>query len=231
MALLRARWLAVLCTLASFLTGCGGSLSETIRYQLTFNVDVDGKLVSGSGVIQVKQSDTRGLFGSMGGFGNEVSGEAVVVDLGAHGTLFALLHGPKAGFGDLGGPAWMLFHAFADLLKSEIDPLPRVRLLREQRPRRVLHVDEIPMLVHFRDLDDPESVEQIDPGNLAATFGFGVVLREAVIEVTEDPLTADIETKLPWLKTMRTQLDGDQYHSRNTLANELNALDFYRGNL
>lgn len=230
MALLRVRWLAALWILASILTGCGGSLSETIRYRLTINVEVDGKLVSGSGVIQVKQSDTRGLFGSMGGFGNEVSGKAVVVDLGPHGTLFALLRGPKAGYGDLGGPAWMLLHAFADLLKSETDPLPRVRLLREQRPRRVLKVDEIPMLVEFRDLDDPKSVEQIDPRNLAATFGSGVVLRDAVIEVTEDPLTTGIEVKLPWLTTMRTQLDGDKYHSRNTLANELSARDFYRNN-
>ncbi|WP_453945094.1 hypothetical protein [Bradyrhizobium sp. USDA 372] len=170
----------------------------------------------------------RPIFGSMGGAGNDVSGEAVVVDLGPHGTLFALLHGPKAGFGDLGDPAGMLFRAFDDLTKGEIDPLPKVRLLRELRPRRVLHLDYIPMLVRFRDLDDPKSVEQIDPGNLAATFGSGVSLRDVVIEVTQDPLTAGIEAKLPWLKTMKTHLDGNQYHSRNTLANELTARDFYR---
>ncbi|MCS3725869.1 hypothetical protein [Bradyrhizobium betae] len=227
MAPLLAKRLAALCVLVSALTGCG-SLSETIRYRLTINVEVDGKLVSGSGVVQVKQSDTRGLFGSMGGFGNEVSGEAVVVDLGLHGTLFALLHGPKAGYGDLGGPAWMLFHAFADLIKSETDPLPQVRLLREQHAHRVLKVDEVPMLVRFRDLDDPKSVEQIDPRNLAATFGSGVSLRDVAIEVTQDPLTAGIQAKLPWLKAMKTHLDGDQYHSRNTLANELTARDFYR---
>lgn len=230
MALRRVRWLTGLLILGSLLTGCG-SLSETIRYRLTINVEVDGKLVSGSGVIQVKQADTRGLFGSMGGFGNEVSGEAIVVDLGPHGVLFALLHGPKAGYGDLGGPAWMLFHAFADLLKIETDPLPQMRLLREHHPRRVLEVDEIPMLVKFRDLDDPKSVEQIEPGNLAATFGSGIALRDAVIEVTEAPLTTGIEVKLPWLKTMKTHLDGDQYHSRSTLANELSARDFHRDNL
>jgi len=229
MALLRARWPAALWILGSILTGCG-SLSETIRYRLTINVEVDGKVVSGSGVIQVKQSDTRGLFGSIGGFGNEVSGDAVVVDLGTHGALFALLRGPKAGYGDLGGPAWMLFDAFADLLKSETDPLPRVRLLREQHPRRVLRFDQIPMLVKFRDLNDPKSVEQIDPRNLGAAFASGVVLRDALIEVTEDPLTTGIEVKLPWLKTMKAHLDGDQYHSRNTLANELSARDFYRSN-
>ena len=227
MALLLAKRLAALCILVSALTGCG-SLSETVRYRLTINVDVDGRLVSGSGVIQVKQSDMRPIFGSMGGAGSEISGEAVMVDLGSHGTLFALLHGPKAGSGDLGGPAWMLFHVFADLLKGEIDPLPKVRLLRERRPRRVLLLDYIPMLVRFRELDDPKSVEQVDPRNLAAAFGSGVELRDAVIEVTADPVTVGVEAKLPWLKTMKTQIDGDRLYSGATLANELNAYDFHR---
>ena len=229
MALLFVRRLAALCIFVGALTGCG-SLSETIRYRLTVNVNVDGRLVSGSGVIQVKQSDMRPIFGSMGGAGAEVSGEAVVVDLGAHGVFFALLHGPKPGFGDLGGPAWMLFHAFDDLLKGEIDSLPKVQLLKERRPSRVLHIDYIPMLVRFRDLNDPTSIEQIDPRNLAGTFGSGVSLRDVVIERTEEPVTSGVEAKLPWLKTMKTHLDGERLHHLNTLANELIARDFHRDN-
>lgn len=218
------------CALRSggILIGCGGSFSETIRYRLTFNVDIDGRLVSGSGVIQVKQSDTRALFGPMGGFGNEVIGEAVTVDLGSNGRFFALLRGPKVGLGSVGVPAWLLFHAFADLLKREADPLPQVRLLKEQRPRRVLHADEIPMLVRFRNLDEPKSVEQVDPTNLAGKFGSGILLRDAVIEVTDDPVTVGIEAKLPWLTSMKTQLDGERLYSGATLANELNAYDFVR---
>ncbi|TFV37995.1 hypothetical protein E4K66_16295 [Bradyrhizobium frederickii] len=228
MALLLAKRLAALCVLMSALTGCG-SLSETIRYRLTVNVDVDGRLVSGSGVIQVKQSDMRPVFGSMGGAGSEISGEAVMVDLGPRGTLFALLRGPKTGFGDLGGPAWMLFHVFADLLKGEIDPLPKVRLLVERRPHRVLPLDVIPMLVHFRDPNDPKSVVQVDPANLRATFDADVALREVTIEVTDDPITRAVETKLPWLKTIQGQLDGSRLHTGGSFANELNAYDFYRG--
>ncbi|MBR1172833.1 hypothetical protein JQ617_02600 [Bradyrhizobium sp. KB893862 SZCCT0404] len=228
MDLSRARWLAVLCLLGIILTACGGSFSETIRYRLTFNVDVDGSLVSGSGVIQVKQSDMRALFGSMGGTGSEVNGEAVIVNLGPRGTLFALLRGQSVGFRTLGGPAWLLFHAFADVHKREAEPLPKVQLLKEQRPRRVLRVDEIPMLVHFRDLDDPKSVEQVEPANLAAAFGPGVALREAVIEVTDDPVTVGIENKLPWLKKLNGQLDGDRLHHGATLSNDLNRYDFYQ---
>ncbi|MGY8711994.1 hypothetical protein RAD16_40215 [Bradyrhizobium sp. 18BD] len=97
MVLLRARWLVLLGIFVSILTGCGGSLSEAIRYHRTINVEVDGTRADGSGVIQVKQSDTRSLFGSMGGFGNEVRGEAVAVDLGRHGTLFRAYAWAKAG--------------------------------------------------------------------------------------------------------------------------------------
>lgn len=218
----------MLCLLGSILTACGGSFSETIRYRLTFNVDVDGSLVSGSGVIQVKQSDTRALFGSMGGAGSEVNGEAVIIDLRPHGTLFALLRGPSLGFDSVRGPASLLLHAFADVHKRETDPLPKVQLLKEQRPRRVLHVNEIPMLVYFRDLNDPKSVEQVEPINLAAVFGPGVVLRDAVIEVTDDPVTVGIEKKLSWLKKLNGQLDGDRLHHGATLSNDLNRYDFYQ---
>lgn len=230
MALLLARQLAALCILASILTGCSGSLSETIRYRLTVNVEVDGKLLSDSGVLQVKQSDTTPILGSMGGAGNEVTGEAVAIDLGSKGILFALLRGPQTGFGgsDRGAPAWLLFHTFANLSKSETGPLSKVRLLRDLRPRKVLDIDEIPMLVHFRDLNDPKSVVQDDPTDLGATLGAGVALREVVIEVTDESITTGIEAKLAWLKTIEGQLDGSRLHTGASFPNELNAYDFTR---
>lgn len=123
----------------------------------------------------------------------------------------------------------MLFHVFADLLKGEIDPLPKVRLLRERRPHRVLQLDVIPMLVHFSDLNDPKSVVQVDPTDLGASFGTGVVLRDVIIEVTEEPITTGIVARLPWLKTIEGQLDGSRLHTGATFANELNKYDFYRG--
>lgn len=123
----------------------------------------------------------------------------------------------------------MLFHVFADLLKGEIDPLPKVRLLIERRPYRVLQLDDIPMLVHFSDPNDPKSVVQVDPANLQATFGAEVVLRDVTIEVTEDPISRAVETKLPWLKTIQGQLDGSHLYTGGSFANELNAYDFYRG--
>jgi hypothetical protein len=68
-------------------------------------------------------------------------------------------------------------------------------------------------------------IPQAYPRRLGPKLSF-----EVVTEVTDDPVTAGIETKLPWLNTMKTEPHGDQYHPRNTLAKELNGRDFYRLN-
>jgi hypothetical protein len=63
--------------------------SATVRYRLTWEADVDGKTVTGSGVIQVMRQDTTAIE-ALGGYGAVIKGEAVVLDLGSRGQLFAL---------------------------------------------------------------------------------------------------------------------------------------------
>ena len=67
------------------LTSCGYSL-PTYRYRMTVEVETPEGLRSGSTVIEVKNGS-----GPTGGVGSSVRGEAVAVDLGARGILFALL--------------------------------------------------------------------------------------------------------------------------------------------
>jgi hypothetical protein len=84
------------------------------------------------------------------------------------------------------------------------------------------------MLVDFRELSDPKSVEQIDPANFAAAFGSGVSLRRATIEVTNDPVTTGIEARLPWLSALKggSSLDGSRFSSNNQLKSNLGYLSF-----
>jgi hypothetical protein len=201
---------------------------ETIRYRLTLEADVDGKLVTGSAVIQVTQYDTTAVFRNIGGAGTEVTGEAVVLDLGNRGAVFALLRGPKSGLPSEGTPGALLFKAYADAFGAESAPLARMKILQRERPRRDIPLSLIPMLVRFRNLNDPKSVEQVDPANLAGAFGSGVSLRKVTIEITDDRATDGIETKLPWLSTINTQLDGNRLHTGKTLANDLNSTDLVR---
>jgi hypothetical protein len=56
-----------------------------------------------------------------------------------------------------------------------------------------------PMLVTFGDLDDPTSVEEVDPDDLAATFGGDVSLKRITVRITDGPVTGGIEERLAWL--------------------------------
>jgi hypothetical protein len=44
-----------------------------------------------------------------------------------------------------------------------------------------------PIMVRFRDTRDPASVEQVNPDDLATSFGPGVRLRRITVQLTDDP--------------------------------------------
>jgi hypothetical protein len=53
-------------------------------------------------------------------------------------------------------------------------------------------------------------------------LGPGVSWNEITLESTDEPITAGIKVKLPWLPAYYgLTLDGDRYHNKNTLANSL----------
>ena len=52
-------------------------------------------------------------------------------------------------------------------------------------------------------MDDRKTIEDVDPNNLQASYGTGVKLLRASIEMTDDPVTSGaIETRLPWLRPL-----------------------------
>lgn len=86
-----------------------------------------------------------------------------------------------------------------------------------------------PMLVTFSDLGDPASVERVDPDDLAASFGDGVRLKRVTVQMTDDPVTTGITTRLPWLITFWPgMLNGDRFEDfrKEELAAHVSAGDF-----
>lgn len=54
-------------------------------------------------------------------------------------------------------------------------------------------------MVTFTDITDPTTVNQVDPTNLAATFGPGVSLKRITLQITDEPVTeGKIESVLGW---------------------------------
>lgn len=199
--------------------------SVAVRYRLTLNAEVDGKPVSGSSVVQVLY-ETGFQFATESAATIRVEGEAVVLDLAERGMLFALL---KAGQDERSIPQTIVFRAFN--FPGGALPLPAsdgIRQLARLSGKVNLPLANLPLLVRFRDLNDPLTVERVDPQNLEAAFGPGVKLTGATLEIVaanswplrvfgflSEPITRGIEAKLGWLR----QLKGGYLHGGSTSRN------------
>lgn len=204
---------------AGFIWWCWSYPSTWIEYRLTLEVDTPEGPRSGSGVWMVTSFLEPPLFGSKGGASN-LDGEAIPVDLGDRGTLFVLL----ASRGEDGLPrGWTTLRTLINHFAPEAITF-RSNYLRNRTLSRVtgtadLATQEIPYLVRFRDINDPTSVEAVDPNDLAKSFGQGVSLKRANIEILsagrsflrwigidvrdKTLLSAGIEKRLHWLRPAR----------------------------
>ena len=188
----------------------------SMRYKLTYVVEVNGEERTGSGVIQLRSEDTTRFPWPGVGYGFSAKGEAVVVDLGDGRYLFSLLN----------NAATLPFKPFIAYYEGDGSPVDVVRALKAERPSIELTTDQLPMLVTFRDINDPTSVREVDPDNLAATLGPGVRLESVTLEITDEPVSERrMEEALSWLcnyKERRVRLNGQKGPiSDNRLSNNL----------
>jgi hypothetical protein len=164
---------------------------ETLRYQMTVEVATPEGVRTGSAVREVRYQGRSSFPFGESRPSAELTGEAVSVELPGGRMLFALL---KSGRGEIDYAK--LIPGRAELAEAagavELWPsAPEVTALKGSDP--------LPLLVTFRDLGDPKSVERVDPADLAATWGAGYELRRIAIQRTGDPVTMGIERLLPWL--------------------------------
>lgn len=200
--------------------------SVTHRYRLTLEAEVDGQPKAGSGVIEVSYQKHM----SIGAVGRDVTprfrGEAVALDLGSRGTLFALL---KAGSDSRSGPESIVLSTFG--LPGGTFPgwdVESLKKLRGLSGKRELPLESLPLLVRFRDINDPMTVERVNPLNIAERFGSGAKLVRATLEIVPagiwpfnllgimgEPVTTGIRARLNWLRRLNGgYLDG-AFSSRN----------------
>lgn len=190
--------------------------SRALRCRRTFTVETPEGRRSGSNVVEVSIYFARGLARAQGyAISTRVRGEATVIDLGDRGHLFATLS-------DEDRLRYGMTHSTG--LGCE-KPFPRDRFdghvdagqssngeyaayldgLNEHKPRGDVPFKDLPMLVRFRDVHDPTSVERVDPHDLATSFGTGVKLDGMSVEITDAPVSEGIELLLPWLAHLRGQ--------------------------
>jgi hypothetical protein len=217
--------------------------SATVRYRLTLEAQVDGMPKTGSGVIEVTYSK-QSQFAAQPELIVTYRGEAVVLDLGSQGLLFALL---KAGSDDRSGPEWILLRAFDFPGGSLPRPVEEgVKQVQQLSGKRDLPLTSLPQLVRFRDLSDPKSVQEVDPLDIGKSVGVGAKLVRATLEIvpagiwpfnnygiTGEPITKGIEKRLSWLpQHYDYKFDGQRFETTSSplrLANSLASGAFKAG--
>lgn len=185
---------------------------EVLRHIVTVVIDTPVGQSAGSSVIETMIGEEPKIFPQSDYIYSDVEGEAVTVRLPDGQLLFALLSA-QDGNGADSYQLDLMRDAVAsdpDLLRQLgaelIDDWRRFRpLARKRELKAILQPEDYPMLVTFSDLDDPTSVELVDPDDLAATFGEGISLQYMMVASTKARPTRGIEQTLPWLEKVGRQ--------------------------
>ncbi len=181
----------LLCLLLSlFLVGCKETYSWHQRIQVEISTPdgpVSASVVQG---MRIKYYP-NGLFAGATETDSKLTGEALVVDLGAElgpsRYLFALLPGPG-----------LARSVFSDLIEYGTNTGRYLSLIVDQKGKPPKSFDGL-RWVGFADFTDPKSVFAVDPKDFAASYGEGYALTSLTLQITDKPLTSgEVEKVLNW---------------------------------
>ena len=238
--------LAAVMFLSVSMAACGEYPSTKIRYKMTVEVDTPEGIKTGSAVREISMVSRPMMLGESNDTHVKFEkGEAVVVDLGQRGVLFATL-------GSATDPVWTLLNAFQSPCAEGAVSRCSVKYYSSLKlgEKAQLSIRYYPMFVTFEDLNDPKSAKSVlemkscpDPetgipdnsrciekDRFEEIFGQGVRLRSVMVEVTDQAFQPVVGQYLSWLgKVYGYQLDGERFHmlgSKYPLANSLGAGSF-----
>ena len=195
--------------------------SGTWRYKMTVTVETPDGDVKGFAVREVTAHTEPRLFPEQGGgaYAEVSDGEAVVIDLGKRGVLFALMRGWRYGSDYNSKIMLAAFPAREPRFTAEA-----IRYYTKLRNAdAVLRENNYPIFLYFKNIQDASSAELVlepswqeeDNGltgeftvkndNFEKFFGKGVRLKEVKIETTNEPVTRARKRYMPifgpnWVK-------------------------------
>jgi len=213
--------------LAALLLGACGQHLPTYRYRMTVEVDTPEGLRTGSSVIEVRSSEASNYaIPNPRLLSRKISGEAIAVDLPSGQTLFALLSKPGLALG-----AGAANYAFDAVHPSGSNYAQQLAELRRQGAPRILAPKDYPLMIRFRDINDPKTVEAVMPNALDRPFAKGTTLRRIVVQITNDPVTYSLFNRLSWLKDSSRGglLSGDKQYDQARPERNQSYLSFVQG--
>jgi hypothetical protein len=210
------------------------------RYKITVEIDTPEGIKTGSSVREatvlfIPTGNTHPNAQKYNSY-TSMKGEAVIIDLGERGKVFAVQNS-----GDYGLP----FEVFEGPPGRTLEG---AKFYGELKAKGELGRDHYPMFVMFKDMNDPLSVQLVYKSetrgfgknavhtvhdNFEDIYGPGFKLQRVLIEMTDEGLVYKIKEILPWILDYRNKLfDGRRIHTieaENRLANGLGAGSFTIG--
>ncbi len=201
------------------LSSCDYIIPLVLNYRITVEVETPEGIKSGSAVRKVVATRNLAFNPDIPAISSSVSGEAVVIDLGKQGVLFALLN-------------WSSFEEVYQAFPFDgYEYKPEwIRYYRKLKSGTKAELKKhLPKIVTFTDLDNPMSVKLVRGwrfnvetqkhdlvDDFEETIGKGVRLKQVTIEITNDPITwGVVEKLLPWLE----KIGGGYLHGGMTSRN------------
>lgn len=178
------------------------------KFRLLVDVETPDGVKSAANVLSVTPNRSYGGSNTGDNPGPQTKGDAVFVDLGQGRNLVAVLViGNPADLDAINFLAMRSFNAagrrvqFRDMKKTTA--LPPVPVTGEL----------LPVLLTFKDVNDPKSARLVTSDNIEQVLGAGIKLRDITVAtvangfwpldfggVLGEPVSRGIEQKLPWLK-------------------------------
>jgi hypothetical protein len=199
--------------------------AHVYRYKVTVEVDTPQGPRTASAVREIRWQDGAQISPEADMVGMTERGEAVMLELPDGQCLFALLS-PDV--------QQTVNRAFGAGIENKLRARSEQRavvLAPPRQPEARWGESGYPRLAKFSDINDPATVERVDPADLESSFGVGIRLRRITARMTDEPVTAHIDQRLKWLGDYRNKmLDGHQFSRTESqqLASHLNSLAFKR---
>ena len=194
------------------------------NYRLTLEVEADGKVYSGSGVVSATVYDNRGAWWTRSGWKLSAWGASPWVDLGQIGIVLvsvepAFYLAPNGAQRPLGGSAFA-FAAFVGVKSPLVDLITEANVARiiNSKERGLVNPNQA-QLIWMPHRDAPKRAEFYPPNDRSELETRGIKVRGLYVEITNERADySAIYDRFPWLKNMSQTSPLD-----HQLPNGLNA--------
>lgn len=209
--------------------------TNSFRYATIVSITTPEGLVMGDAVREITVRHSPSILPEAPPDHADYKGQAVFIDLGQQGNLFALMSDGRRGPDYAYSVVYDAFKAGSSV--SEIDRLGSKAMKGKQV---FLTPDMYPTFVHFKDLNDPSTIEivySLEPDqrgykeidNFQKIFGQGVYIHDIKLRITDEPVSWKLGRILEWLpQYIDKQFDGRDhaFFQNKNAADRYNSLSF-----